>query len=277
MKWLDIQTVRTLAITALAAGGRRVSATTIEWDVSNGCSDPQLLEFDARPRAPDGEKYVIIGKGTTHTLRVEMWVACRKCEVCLRRRRRLWTTRAAAEITQAKRTWFVTLTLRPGQRYTAECEAAKRDISIGAQPEDAQEKARFAVIVEEIQRFLKRIRKNSKAKLRYILVQELHKSGEPHYHMLIHEVEGTLTKAVLQAAWRWGFSQAKLADPRTAIYVCKYLTKSSGSRVRASLGYGRHRTVSYQSGETPRETPSSQKHQTDFYGSIQEEAKWDTP
>lgn len=248
MEWLDIQTVRTLATTALAAGGRRVSATTIEWDVSNGCSEPVLMEFEGRPRKPDDDKYVIIKPGTTHTLRVEMWVACRKCDACLRRRRRLWTVRAAAEITGAKRTWFVTLTLAPGARYRAECEAAKRDIKYGEQEQDVQDRERFAVIVEEIQKFLKRIRKNSKAKLRYMLVQELHKSGEPHYHLLIHEVEGVLTKAVLQAAWRWGFSQAKLADPKTAIYVCKYLTKSSGARVRASLGYGRNRTISIASG-----------------------------
>ena len=69
----------------------------------------------------------------------------------------------------------------------------------------------------------------------------------PHYHLLIHEVEGTLTKAVLQAAWSYGFSQAKLADPKTAIYVCKYLTKGEGARVRASLGYGRRQTVYSQS------------------------------
>ena len=146
-------------------------------------------------------------------------------------------------MTQAKRTWFVTLTLRPSQRYICEAIAEKRDVALRSRTQDEQEKARFAVIVEEIQRFLKRIRKNSKAKLRYICVQELHKSGEPHYHLLIHEVEGTLTKAVLQAAWRWGFSQAKLADPKTAIYVSKYLSKSQGARVRASLGYGHNRTL----------------------------------
>ena len=157
--------------------------------------------------------------------------------------------RAAAEVTQAKRTWFVTLTIRPGQLYMCELMANKRDVLLHQRTQDEQERARFAVIVEEIQRFLKRIRKNSNAKLRYICVQELHKSGNPHYHLLIHEVEGTLTKAVLQKAWTYGFSQAKLAEPRTAIYVCKYLTKGEGARVRASLGYGRRQTVLNQSDE----------------------------
>lgn len=245
MDLTDWQEVATLAKTALAAGGRRISPTTIEWDVSNGCSSPAIMEFHGRPPAEDGEKYVHIARGMKHTLHVEMWVACRKCERCLRRRRRLWTMRAAQEVTMAKRTWFVTLTLRPGQRYLCECIAKTRDVEYEQRAQDVQDQERFAVIVEEIQRFLKRIRKNSGAKLRYILVQELHKSGEPHYHLLVHEVSGTLTKSVLQAGWRWGFSQAKLADPKTAIYVCKYLTKGQGARVRASLGYGKvYSTVS---------------------------------
>ena len=249
MELLDWSSVATLVKTALAAGGRRVSPTVIEWDVSNGCSSPVMMAYTGRPEAPEGEKFVRIAAGDKHTLTLEMWVACRKCDRCLRRRRREWTMRAASEITQAQRTWFVTLTIRPGQLYLCEAIARTRDIRMDERTKDEQEKARFAVIVEEIQRFLKRIRKNSQAKLRYCCVQELHKSGNPHYHLLIHEVEGTLTKAVLQAAWTWGFSQAKLSDPRTAIYVCKYLTKGEGARVRASLGYGRRVSASSASDE----------------------------
>ena len=244
MELHDWAFVATLVKVALDAGGRQVSPTTYEWDVSNGCESPVLMSYTGRPEAEEGEKYVHIGRGCRHTLTLEMWVACRKCNRCLKRRARLWTLRAASEITQATRTWFVTLTLRPDQRYRCEAIAEKRDVLYRSRTQDVQDKARFAVIVEEIQRFLKRIRKNSKAKLRYICVQELHKDGEPHYHLLIHEVEGTLLKRVLQDAWTWGFSQAKLADPRTAIYVCKYLNKGSGARVRASLGYGQGRTVS---------------------------------
>lgn len=248
MQYSDHSEVATLIGTALSAGGRMVARTICEWDVSNGCSNPVLMEFVGRPPAQEGEKMVMIAAGTKTTLRLDMYVACRKCAVCIRRRRRLWTVRAAAEISQANRTWFTTLTLQPARLFLAETVAKTRDIGYDERSQDEQDRARFAVVAEEIQRFLKRIRKNSKAKLRYLCVQELHKSGQPHYHLLIHEVEGTLTKAVLQAAWRWGFSQAKLTDPRTAIYVCKYLSKSEGARVRASLGYGRRQTVSSQSG-----------------------------
>ena len=247
MELTDYQEVATLIKVAMTAGGRRVSPTTFEWDVSNGCENPVIMTKTGRPPAEDGEKYVEIVPGSKHTLTLEMFVACRKCAHCLRRRRREWTMRSAAEISQAQRTWFVTLTIRPAQLYVCEVIAGKRDIQLMERTQEEQERARFAVIVEEIQRFLKRIRKNSKAKLRYICVQELHKNGNPHYHLLIHEVEGTLTKAVLQSAWSYGFSQAKLADPKTAIYVCKYLTKGEGARVRASLGYGRRQTVYSQS------------------------------
>ena len=249
MQYSDHAEVATLIRTALAAGGRMVSRTICEWYVSNNCSSPVLMQRVGRPAAEDGEKYVRIAAGTKTTLRLDMWVPCRRCAACLRRRRRLWTLRAAAEISQAVRTWFVTLTLQPSRRFLCEAVAKTRDIKYDERTQDEQDRARFAVIVEEIQRFLKRIRKNSKAKLRYCCVQELHKSGNPHYHLLIHEVEGTLTKAVLQAAWTWGFSQAKLSDPRTAIYVCKYLTKGEGARVRASLGYGRRVSASSASDE----------------------------
>ena len=198
MELTDYQEVATLIKVAMTAGGRRVSPTTFEWDVSNGCENPVIMTKTGRPPAEDGEKYVEIVPGSKHTLTLEMVVACRKCSQCLRRRRREWTMRSAAEISQAQRTWFVTLTIRPAQLYVCEVIAGKRDIKLKERTQNEQERARFAVIVEEIQRFLKRIRKNSKAKLRYICVQELHKNGNPHYHLLIHEVEGTLTKAVLQ-------------------------------------------------------------------------------
>ena len=167
-KLMDWQEVSTLVQTALMAGGRRISATTVEWDVSNGCESPVLMEFTGRPAAEDGEKYVHICPGSRHTLRLEMWVACRKCARCMRRRRRLWTMRAAAEISSAKRTWFVTLTLQPARRFLCETLARKRDIGYDERTQDERDAARFAVIASELQRFMKRIRKNSRAKLRFL-------------------------------------------------------------------------------------------------------------
>lgn len=97
----------------------------------------------------------------------------------------------------------------------------------------------------EIDRFLKRVRKNG-APFRYLLVSEAHKDGFPHFHMLIHEAASPLTKRLLESNWRLGYSQFRLvnnAEPRSAFYVCKYLAKSALTRVRASKRYGRDQIV----------------------------------
>ena len=94
---------------------------------------------------------------------------------------------------------------------------------------------------------MKRVRTNSGVPLRHLIVCEKHEGGgelhgEPHYHMLWHEKSGSfpLRKSVLEAAWRIGFSHNRLVrDMPQAIYVTKYLAKSSLARVRASKDYGK--------------------------------------
>ena len=146
------------------------------------------------------------------------------------------------------RTWFVTLTLSPESHYRCLIQAKHR---LGARGEDfdrlsdeRQFKERVHEAGREITLWLKRLRKNSGAPLRYLLVAERHKSGLPHFHALLHEVDERqpLRAATLKSAWRLGFSQCKLValqtDPRCAAYVAKYLSKDAAARVRASKGYG---------------------------------------
>lgn len=93
----------------------------------------------------------------------------------------------------------------------------------------------------ELTLYLKRLRKNTGAMLRYLLVQEQHKSGLPHFHALIHEVNPLtpLRHAALTSQWKLGYTKFKLCEgPRTAWYVAKYLAKAVDNRVRASLRYG---------------------------------------
>lgn len=174
-----------------------------------------------------------------------MQVRCRKCETCIAHRRRHWTARAIAETRSSQRTWFGTLTLRPDRatwaRYAAHAIAQQR----GYAPTDVTEALLFKYSVEaitpELTRWLKRLRKASSASLRYLLVAEPHKSGTPHWHVLIHEHEGAATKRALDASWRFGFSQWRLVDvdnPRAAGYVCKYISKSLDVKIRASMRYG---------------------------------------
>lgn len=175
-------------------------------------------------------------------------VRCRKCEDCLKARARSWVQRAGRELAMAQRTWFVTLTLTPQRQF--EC-LSKARVLAKAGCVDLEELStadifsrRVSVINVEITKWLKRVRKNSTSRLRYVLVAEAHKSGDPHFHALVHEVVGSspLTYRVLTNAWQWGFSSAKLTDPTgtgPAWYVAKYLAKSALARVRASARYGR--------------------------------------
>lgn len=168
-------------------------------------------------------------------------VRCRKCEACLRHRGRLWTARAITETTMSTRTWFGTLTLSPDRQTWARYAALSRLSARGVASPTTDEIFAYsvAVIGEEITKFLKRVRKT--APLRYLLVTEAHRSGLPHFHALIHEYQGNVTKRVLDKQWNYGFSQWRLLDndnPQACGYACKYLAKSALTRVRASARYG---------------------------------------
>ena len=178
---------------------------------------------------------------------VTLAVRCRKCPRCLVAKSRLWTARAFTEMNQSVRSWFCTLTVGPDRRFWAKAAAeslvANRWCETWADISEAQRfKAIERQLAPEVTRWLKRVRKNSGASLRYLLVSESHKDGFPHYHLILHEQGGSVTKRTLQDAWRWGFSRVNVVDQDSkgsaAWYVCKYLTKSAQARVRASRTYG---------------------------------------
>jgi len=146
--------------------------------------------------------------------------------------------------------------------------------------------ARVGVFGDEVQKFLKRLRKGDKYHrpvIRYLLVAEAHDSastlsvmrGRPHFHLLLHEMEvGSLVTgnprdcitygasgeyvrckykagtqwregvfvhddAFLRTQWHFGFTKFQFAEnAKAAAYLCKYLTKASDERVRASQNYG---------------------------------------
>lgn len=142
------------------------------------------------------------------------------------------------------RTWFVTLTFAPAFRSRISL-AAERSIG-GKEWGELSSEKRTAALAKEAQSFvtlwLKRVREESGAAFRYLLVTEAHKDGFPHIHLLISENGvSPLRHAVLSRQWRYGYSNAKLVDsddPRAAEYATKYLSKSPVTRVRASVGYG---------------------------------------
>jgi len=177
-----------------------------------------------------------------------MWLyadaPCRKCPACLYARGRLWRNRAISEVRAAGRTWLGTLTFRPGARYLHLSNARARmhmnGLDFDALDRDDQYAELHRQCSTDITLFVKRLRKATGASIRYIIVAEAHKDGEPHYHMLVHEQPSdAILHRHLKAAWQSGFSDWKLlTDERGVTYATKYLFKDARARVRASVGYG---------------------------------------
>lgn len=174
-------------------------------------------------------------------------VSCRKCEECLKHKRRLWTARAIAETRNALRTWFGTLTVSPERRFQATLLAERKALrrrceSLDALTATERTKLIAAELNPEVTRWLKRVRKQSGAALRYLLVVEAHADGFPHFHLVLHETSlAQVSKRTLEGQWTYGFSSWRLVpvgEMRQVTYVCKYLTKSAQTRVRASRQYG---------------------------------------
>lgn len=178
-----------------------------------------------------------------------METECRKCEECRRARSRLWRRRALAETGAASRSWMGTITLTPDAQFKAIAQArhdmAAQGVDFDTLPEAEQFRLRCTAISPEVTKFLKRVRKNSGAPLRYLFVAEVTQAGDPHFHVLLHECDPgrPVRHTVLKGAWHLGFTDWRLVkDAKQAAYVCKYLSKDAAARVRASLHYGQPTT-----------------------------------
>lgn len=252
---MDHTRARSLAARALEAGGTLASPGVVRWDIAGSCEDPKHAEVAGRipaDFAAENPVQLETPQGQPVNLVIEMQVPCRKCPTCLRVRASLWRQRAFVECQRSARTWFGTLTVSPEEHYRAKLAAAVHSKKRGlgdfeALSEGDQFKARHAVISREITRYLKRVRKVSGAPLKYLLVAEAHKSGLPHYHLLVHEQDPLrpIGERQLRQKWQYGFSRWKLVRAASDLngkaaagYVTKYLTKSNLARVRASVRYG---------------------------------------
>ena len=248
---------------ALSEGATITGLGRVHWDLSADCERPFAFTLEGRDPAfghageqhharPStrfiGDGFDGVGPYPGGPLWLDMEVPCRKCSPCLKRRAAAWAYRASAEIDVAPRTWFGTMTLSPESAFLLDCRASKRLAARGvafaklSASEQFRERANEGGA--EITKWLKRIRKESGAKLRYCLVVEAHKSGAPHWHILVHESHpnDVVRHRTLSAQWSLGFSNFKLLDGsrRAAWYVCKYLSKQAMARVRASQAYGKN-------------------------------------
>jgi len=268
---MDYRALAGLCGAAIEAGAERVSLGRFRWDASQGCLAPQTVEHYVRPHDwaypanPGVAAYVwkelkrvgllkpdprVRGfqydPGSKIPLWLEISVPCRRCARCLRRRAMKWRKAALSELERASRTWFCTFTLTQHVQFMLMCRASKAEANRSNRFEEFSGSDRFRSMCSafgpDLTRFLKRVRKNSGAKIRYLFVAEAHKSGLPHWHALMHEVDPTrpLRKRSIEDAWGYGFTNCRLvSDEAPAWYVCKYLTKDVATRVRSSLHYGR--------------------------------------
>lgn len=231
---------------AYMRGARTVRPGVLEWDASGRCEAPVFRTLQGR--ATDFWGNAKPRDDANPAQHLDMWVPCRKCRTCLRRKAYHWKMRAMSELQHSSqiggRTWFVTLTFAPHYRSLILMQAQR---SIGgegwAEMSSEQRSASLAKWAQPyVTLWLKRVRAESGSAFRYLSVTELHKDGTPHVHLLLSEQVGKpLRHAVISRQWRYGFSNAKLVDsddPKAAEYATKYLSKSPVTRVRASVGYG---------------------------------------
>ena len=273
MKLIHYDTAIHLAQRALEQGGRQTSLTTVLWEIAGRCESPYLVTLCGRPEpgkklqwrfdplekarrlAYFGRRESFIGKNEKLPIFIDIEARCRKCPTCLRQKSMMWRSRMENEIHAANRTWFGTLTVSPSQRILALSEARKQAAQQGQDfdvlPAPEQFKAMVRVLGYEVTKFLKRLRTDTEAKLRYVVVCEPHKDGSPHFHILIHcrTALDKVTKRCLHKHWHFGFSSWKIIKDgletdhddlkRAARYVAKYIAKSPMTRIRASVSYGK--------------------------------------
>lgn len=248
-RYLPTEQVRALQRRALEKCGtiRQTADGThsrvVEWDAAGDCLSPVFVGLHGRPVEPPGS--FVVSKANPPAF-LDMWVPCRKCEHCLARRAAHWRLRARSEFDAAQRTWFATLTYHPVVLFRnltrTRVRLAKARVHYEELPPHEQFIEAERECFSDVQRWLKRLRKNSGATIRYLAVTERHKSGDPHFHVLLHEQcpERPLRyDADLKGSWGEGFDSFRLlGDKKEAAYLAKYLSKDLSARVRASKGYG---------------------------------------
>lgn len=226
---------------------RRRSLVRLEADLHGSCEFPIALRWHSYTNGDKvhRSRHVVVGEGAEMTNQIEASVPCRKCDSCRNFRQMTWAERAVREFEIAPRTWFGTLTFKPEKHVMAleeaRVELALQGFDFDALRFDEQLLLRHQRLTEEVTLFLKRVR-STLVPIRYLCVMEAHKSGLPHYHMLLHEVSPAMPVRWQVLTDKWlenGHSMWKLvSDPAQCAYVAKYLGKNTTSRVRSSFSYG---------------------------------------
>lgn len=148
--------------------------------------------------------------------RVRLTVPCGNCAACITNKRNEWASRLRIENRYAKSAYFVTLT------YSDD------NIEINPIPNCHGEIIGYhgTLNKDHIQKFMKRLRKGNKSKIRYYLVGEYGEKGNrPHYHMLIFGLDyhGDRLKKYILDKWNKGTIDIGTVTPASIKYVTNYM------------------------------------------------------
>lgn len=172
-----------------------------------------------------------------------MLIPCGQCIGCRIRQREDWTTRIELEARDYPReeVWFITLTYDddhvPGM--IVKTGEIMRKVQYTWKPGEKRPSSVQILLYEDIQKFLKRLRKAYKGKLRYFVAGEYgEQTARPHYHMILYgwrptdlknlykiHHNGYYTSKWLSDIWGMGQIQIAQAVPETYRYVAGYVTK----------------------------------------------------
>ena len=172
-----------------------------------------------------------------------MLIPCGQCIGCRIRQREDWTTRIELEARDYPKdqVWFITLTYDddhvPGM--IVKTGEVMRKVQYTWKPGEKRPSSVQILLYEDIQKFLKRLRKAYRGKLRYFVAGEYgEQTARPHYHMILYgwkptDLEnlykihhnGYCTSKWLADLWGMGQIQIAQAVPETYRYVAGYVTK----------------------------------------------------
>ena len=172
-----------------------------------------------------------------------MLIPCGQCIGCRIRQREDWTTRIELETRDYPReeVWFITLTYDddhvPGMIVNT--GEIMRKVQYVWKPGEKRPESVQTLLYTDVQKFLKRLRKAYRGKLRYFVAGEYgEQTARPHYHMILYgwqptdlehlykiQHNGYFTSKWLTDIWGMGQTQIAQAVPETYRYVAGYVTK----------------------------------------------------
>lgn len=182
----------------------------------------------ARPGGHDRFEKIEFGE-VTHVVQGQT-VPCGKCLVCRKNRAREWAVRLQHEAEYYQQMCFITLT------YKDELIPILQD--------------ELTLWKNDLQKFFKRLRKNSNAKIKYFACGEYGgKTGRPHYHAIVFgwrpELSDTnkigrkhgtdlYSSSILTELWPYGHNAVGGVSQRSIYYVTGYLLKKLNKQNRGT-------------------------------------------